>query len=189
MMLFDICARLLVGRRSIAFLSLMFMALCVSTVPLSGRAQADDQKTRLVIHNDGGEAMKCVILFGHWVTLDIAEVAPAKAVKVEIMRQAKDGGLYVPRFDGRHMMVERIACGRANRMWETSGDVPLLGLRATVVPSSESHCTLAARVVCTTPTKSTEVQGQLWRRAPDIRQHGPVLVGMMPIALADRRVG
>lgn len=184
MMLFDICTRTLVGRRMGVLLSLILMASFAFAVPQS--AQADDQKTRLVIHNDGGEALKCVILFGHWVTLDIAEVAPAKSVTVEIMRQAKDGGLYVPRFDGRHMMVERIACGRASQMWESSGDIPLLGLRATLVPASESHCTLGAHVTCTTPKKSAQVQGRLWQHAPDIRRHDPIQIGMILTMIAGR---
>jgi hypothetical protein len=183
MTLFATHARPLAGRRFVALVALICAALFAIAGLSSVQAQAEDQKTRLVIHNDGGEALKCVILFGHWVTLDIAEVAPAKAVTVEIMRQAKDGGLYVPRFDGRHMMVERIACGRASQMWESSGDIPLLGLRATLVPASESHCTLNVHVVCTVPEKSPEVQGGLWRRERGIGMDDPLPTVAVLVAL------
>ncbi|HVJ36115.1 MAG TPA: hypothetical protein VND94_23620 [Terriglobia bacterium] len=128
------------------------LALTMGFYLTSGAAQAaDDLKTTLVIRNDGSEPLKCMILFGHWVTLDIADIPAGGKGQVEIMRAAKDGALYVPRFDGRHMMVERIACGRATGWWESLGDIPLLGLRATAMPSSETHCRLQERAQCSEP--------------------------------------
>ncbi|HVJ42501.1 MAG TPA: hypothetical protein VM639_13440 [Dongiaceae bacterium] len=134
----------------------LMAALCLAvTVGLclvadAARA-ADDLKTTLVIRNDSGEPLKCMILFGHWVTLDIADIPAGGKGQVEIMRAAKDGALYVPRFDGRHMMVERIACGRVAAWWESLGDIPLLGLRASAKPSSETHCRLQDRAQCSEP--------------------------------------
>lgn len=112
---------------------------------------ADDLQTVLTIHNDSSEALKCVILFGHWVTQDIAEIAPKQAGPVNLMRSARDGALYVPRFDGRHMMVERIACGRPGSWWESLGDIQLLPLREKALPASATSCQIQQRVSCLMP--------------------------------------
>lgn len=124
--------------------------LCLAVVARTASA-ATDLKTTLSIRNDSSEPLKCVILYGHWITTDIAEIAPGKAQRVDIMRAAKDGALYIPRFDGRHMMIERIACGRVDSWWESSGDIPLLPLRETAEATSETHCRLAARANCSVP--------------------------------------
>jgi hypothetical protein len=112
---------------------------------------ADDLQTVLTIHNDSSEALKCVILFGHWVTQDIAEIAPKQSGPVPLMRAAKDGALYVPRFDGRHMMVERIACGRPAGWWESLGDIQLLPLREKAIRASETSCQMQQRASCLLP--------------------------------------
>ena len=112
---------------------------------------AVDLETSLTIRNDGGEPLKCVILFGHWVTSDIADIAPGQSRDVKIMRAVKDGALYMPRFDGRHMMIERIACGRTTGWWESIGDIPLLPLREKAEAASETYCKIGERAVCTVP--------------------------------------
>ncbi|MDY0884349.1 hypothetical protein ACFPL7_00825 [Dongia soli] len=126
-------------------------ALACLIAPLQPAFASADLQTSLTIRNDGGEALKCVILFGHWVTSDIADIAPGQTGEVKIMRAAKDGALYVPRFDGRPMMIERIACGRTAGWWESIGDVPLLPLREKAEAASETRCRLSDRAVCTTP--------------------------------------
>lgn len=119
--------------------------------PLKPAFATTDLATSLTIRNDGTEPLKCVILFGHWVTSDIADIAPGQSSDIRIMRAAKDGALYVPRFDGRHMMVERIACGRATGWWESIGDIPLLPLREKEVAASETRCSLGEHAVCSAP--------------------------------------
>lgn len=137
-----------IGRFMVAFCLALTASFCLA----SGAARAaDDLKTTLVIRNDSGEPLKCTILFGHWVTLDIADIPAGGKGQIEIMRATKDGALYVPRFDGRHMMVERIACGRVRAWWESLGDIPLLGLRATAKPFSETHCRLQDHAQCSEP--------------------------------------
>jgi len=127
-----------------------FIGFCQAA--LVGPALAgDDLKTTLSIRNDGTEPLKCVIIFGHWVTTDIAAIQPNQTSDVTIMRAIKDGALYVPRFDGRHMMVERIACGRVDSWWESIGDVPLLPLRETPQPATQTQCRLDQHAECTVP--------------------------------------
>lgn len=133
--------------RSLIVLS-AFLCLAIAARPAFA---ATDLKTVLSIRNDSGEPLKCVILYGHWITTDIAEIAPGSVQHVDIMRAAKDGALYIPRFDGRRMMIERIACGRVDSWWESSGDIPLLPLREAAEASSETRCRLAARADCSVP--------------------------------------
>ena len=131
-------------------LAFILLVLCL-IAPFKPAFAAADLQTRLTIRNDGDEPLKCVILFGHWVTSDIADIAPGRSGDVKIVRAAKDGALYVPRFDGRHMMIERIACGRTTGWWDSLGDVPLLTLREKAAAASETRCKLGARTICTAP--------------------------------------
>lgn len=131
-------------------LAFILLVLCL-IAPFKPAFAAADLQTRLTIRNDGDEPLKCVILFGHWVTSDIADIAPGRSGDVKIMRAAKDGALYVARFDGRHMMIERIACGRTTGWWDSLGDVPLLTLREKAAAASETRCKLGARTICTAP--------------------------------------
>ncbi|TXH38949.1 MAG: hypothetical protein E6Q98_01765 [Rhodospirillaceae bacterium] len=131
------------------------LLVCCLTAPVKPAFATADLQTSLTIRNDGGEPLKCVILFGHWVTSDIADIAPGRSGDVKIMRAAKDGALYVPRFDGRHMMIERIACGRTTGWWESIGDVPLLPLREKAEAASETRCKLGEHAVCTAPQPLT----------------------------------
>jgi len=136
---------------AVAFPCLQFFAGAVHA--------AEDVKTVLTIRNDSSEPLKCVILFGHWVTSDIADIAPGQGRQVDIMRASKDGALYVPRFDGRHMMIERIACGRVENWWESTGDIPLSLLREKAEPVTETHCQLGKRADCTVPARIDQKQG------------------------------
>ena len=142
-------------RRLCRLTTLAMALLCLAIVAGSASA-ATDLKTILSIRNDSGEPLKCVILYGHWITTDIPEIAPGKIQSVDIMRAMKDGALYIPRFDGRHMMIERIACGRVDSWWESSGDIPLLPLRETGVAMSETRCHLATRADCSTPQPASK---------------------------------
>lgn len=141
-----------------ALLAAAFLCLGSFAGPV---AAAEDIKTVLTIRNDSNEPLKCVILFGHWVTSDIADIAPGQSRQVDIMRAVKDGALYVPRSDGRPMMIERIACGRVNSWWESTGDIPLLLLRERAEVASETHCRLGKRAACTAPQSIDLNQGQL----------------------------
>jgi hypothetical protein len=129
--------------------------LCLASCAGSDVA-ATDLRTVLTIRNDSSEPLKCVILYGHWITTDIANIAPGQATGVDIMRAVKDGALYIPRFDGRHMMIERIACGRVDTWWESNGDIPLLPLREAAVAASETRCRLATRADCSVPQAAAQ---------------------------------
>lgn len=128
-------------------------------VALASAQAAEDQQVELSIVNSSQATMKCVVLFGHWVTQDLPLIASGGQVPVKLIRAAKDGALYIPRFDGRKMMVERIACGRAEAWWDTIGDVPLLPLREKAMERVKSACHLEQRAVCSAPVVLQNDQG------------------------------
>jgi hypothetical protein len=89
------------------------------------------------------------------VTIDVPVIPAGQATDVTMLRAAKDGALYMPRFDGRRMMIERIACGRVDQWWESLGDIPLLALHETAEAQMETLCTLAQRAICAPPHPSS----------------------------------
>jgi len=130
-------------------------ALCLALLlplaqlrPASQPAWAGDPAVELALGNDGGRPLRCMILFGHWITQDLGMIAPGGAAKVAMWRGQPAGALYIPRFDGRKMMIENIVCGDDAAWGETLGQVPLLPIRS----SGEGHftvaCRLAGRVAC-----------------------------------------
>ncbi len=133
------------------FLAVGAFVLGSFSAALASAQAAEDQQVELSIENSSQATMKCVVLFGHWVTQDLPLIAPGKEVPVKLTRATKDGALYIPRFDGRKMMVERIACGRAETWWDTIGDVPLLPLREKAMERVKSACHLEQRAVCSAP--------------------------------------
>lgn len=79
---------------------------------LAGCASAESD-VALVIENRGGEALRCLVVFGHWVTADVPVIEPGASATVVVQRDPAERSLYVPRpTDGRRMMVEELACDR-----------------------------------------------------------------------------
>jgi hypothetical protein len=65
----------------------------------------------VTVANKTERDLRCLLVFGHWVTMDVPVIAPGGAAAVDI-RRAADGALHVPRAgDGRPMMLEALHCG------------------------------------------------------------------------------
>jgi hypothetical protein len=95
----------------------------------AARTGAPDDPVTLRIANEGAQTLRCVVLFGHWVTRDLGTIDTGASRDLAMMRDPGDGSLYVRRDDGRKLMIENVVCG-ADRAWtETLGQVPLLPLR------------------------------------------------------------
>jgi hypothetical protein len=115
------------------------------------RASAPDDAVTLRIANDGAQALRCVLLFGHWVTLELGIIEAGASQALAMMRDAGDGSLYVLRDDGRELMIENVVCG-ADRSWtETFGQIPLLPVRASRERTFRTSCRIDERVNCTPP--------------------------------------
>lgn len=116
------------------------------------RADTADAAVTLRIANDGAEALRCVVLFGHWVTRELGMVEPGASHALAMTRDGGDGSLYVSRDDGRKLMIENVVCG-ADRAWmETLGQVPLLPLRARSVREWRTSCRIDDRLDCAPPS-------------------------------------
>lgn len=141
------------NRSLVGFVSMtmIIIAMAASFTSVVKAQSAEDRSIRLLIRNAASQPLKCVILFGHWVTLDVDIIAPGEQGAVTLQRAEKDGALYIPRFDGRKMMVERIACGRTDSWWETIGDVPLMPLREKGADHARTVCQSATRISCSSP--------------------------------------
>ena len=129
----------------------MASALTLSALPLHA-AESDAQPVTLSIANAGAEPMRCLILFAHWVTTEAGTIRPDGELEIAMFRQGRDGALFIPRADGRRMMIETIACGGAARWAETRGQIPLLPARAGRDAGYRTTCRLGGAVVCADPT-------------------------------------
>ncbi len=88
-----------------ALLAILMLALpgaaCAQEVSLIG----------VTIENQSSEALRCLLVFAHWTSMDLPLIAPGGRVAVELQR-APDRALFVPRRqDGRPMMLEALHCG------------------------------------------------------------------------------
>jgi hypothetical protein len=104
-------------------------ALLLAAVLAAGKAGAGDPGVDLSIRNAGPVALRCMILFGHWITRDIGPIAPGGGAEVAMWRGQPAGALYIPRFDGRKMMIENLVCGSDAAWAETYEQIPLAALR------------------------------------------------------------
>jgi hypothetical protein len=117
----------------------------------SSRADTPDAAVTLHIANDGAQALRCVLLFGHWVTLELGIIDAGGSHVLAMLRDAGDGSLYIARDDGRAMMIENVVCG-ADRAWtETLGQISLLPLRESREREFQTSCRIDDRLNCTPP--------------------------------------
>ncbi len=116
------------------------------------RAGGSDDAVTLHIGNDGAEVLRCVVLFGHWVSLDLGVVGAGASHALAMMRDSSDGSLYVARDDGRAMMIENVVCGADGAWAETLGQVPLLPVRSSGEQELRTSCRIDDRVTCTPPS-------------------------------------
>ena len=127
----------------------ILLALALST----GMARAADPAVALSIRNDGPVALRCMILFGHWITQDVGPIPPGASAQVAMWRGQPAGALYIPRFDGRKMMIENLICGSDAAWAETYDQIPIASLRAGAAARFATSCKPAAtvKIACTAP--------------------------------------
>src|SRR5262245_28104664 len=95
---------------------LVLSALLGSGRAEPARANSSDDVVALRIVNDGGQTLRCVVLFGHWVTLELGTINAGASRDLAMMRDPGDGSLYVLSDDRRKLMIENVVCG-ADRAW------------------------------------------------------------------------
>lgn len=111
----------------------------------------DEDAVTLSVANETREPLRCTVLFAHFVSKDVGIIAPRAEVSLSMVRQGNDGALWIPRADGRKMMIETIDCGAAALSAETRGQVPLLSVRASRHLRYHSACRRSGAVICTDP--------------------------------------
>ena len=116
--------------------------------PAAQAAGSDAQPVALSIVNEGAGPMRCLILFAHWVTTEGGTIRPNGKLSIAMFRQDSDGALFIPRADGRRMMIETIDCAVASRWAETRGQISLLPARAGRDARYRTRCRLSGAVVC-----------------------------------------
>lgn len=110
-----------------------------------------DESVVIAIYNDSNTELRCTILFGHWVEQKVGTIAPGASLDIAMQRQGSDGALFVPRYDGRKMMVENLVCGPLVDWWERRADIPLLALRGGSETRFATACSVSGRTRCTSP--------------------------------------
>jgi len=124
----------------------MLLAFVLSAAP----ARAGDPALTLSIRNTGEAPLRCLVLFGHWITQDVGPIAPGANATIAMWRGQPAGALYIPRFDGRKMMIENILCGGTSDWAETYDQIPLQLVRISAAGSFETSCRPAGKIACTT---------------------------------------
>jgi len=130
------------------------LILLLSALLLCGAARpaiAADPAVELVIANAGDQPLRCMILFGHWVTQDVGPIAAGGSATVSMWRGQPTGALYIPRFDGRKMMIENVICGGQTAWAESLDQIRLSPLRETAGNRFATSCTGAGHVSCSPP--------------------------------------
>ena len=100
-----------------------------------------DRDVTLRLTNSGAEPLRCSIVFGHWVYRELGTLAPGQTHNIAMIQAAKDGALYVNRFDGeRQMMIENLICGRMENWRDSRGQIDLASVRSTQVTGVVAQC-------------------------------------------------
>jgi hypothetical protein len=139
-------------RATIAACLLLLASMLMPGLSGGVLAEATDDSIALRIANVGTEPLRCVVLFGHWVSLDAGVIAPGASQSLTMMRRASDGSLYVARSDGRPMMIENVVCGTVGAWAETLGQIPLLAVRTSSERALSTPCKVDKRVICDQPS-------------------------------------
>ena len=133
-----------------ALLGLLVLPLFTASAPAS--------TVTLSIKNDDARALRCMVVFAHWVTSDFGPIASGKAATVAMTRGPQPGALHVARFDGRPMMIENIVCG-TEQDWSNSFDqLPLTQVREGATSTYQIECRAEPRVVCAPSPESSDDQ-------------------------------
>lgn len=128
------------------------IAGCAQTSGQGAPAKSADQAVTLHLTNGGAETLRCSIVFGHWVYRELGVFAAGQTRDVSMMQAAKDGALYVNRYDNeRQMMIENLLCGRPDNWHDSVGQVDLAVVRSTRVTRFSAQCAAPdgpGRVAC-----------------------------------------
>ena len=121
--------------------------LSILAVPLAA-GSASASTVMLSIKNDDRQALRCTVVFAHWVTVDVDPIASGETATVAMTRGPQPGALHIARFDGRPMMIENIVCG-TDRDWGASFEqLPLTHVRYSDTSTYQIACHAAPRIVC-----------------------------------------
>jgi hypothetical protein len=122
-----------------------------SPAPPAQAAGSDAQPVTLSIANEAAEPIRCQILFAQWVATEAGTIPSNGELSIAMFRQDSDGALWIPRVDGRRMMIEIIDCGAAAHWAETRGQISLLPARAGREARYRARCRLNGTVACDDP--------------------------------------
>ena len=104
-------------------------------------SDAQDRPVTLSLANAGAEALRCRLMFGHWVDRDLGVLAPGAATELDMTQASSDGALYVLRADGaRKMMIETIQCAQSGDWIANFGQVDFAPIRSERAEAIEASC-------------------------------------------------
>jgi hypothetical protein len=134
------------------------VAACLAVAAWPGNAAGEEHvaaepegfaPVAVAIRNDTGGTLRCVVVLAHFVTVDVAPLAPGQALTLALDRDAGSGALGYGSHAGQPMLVETILCGLDGRWAATRFDLPLTPIRSGDAESYVADCVAAEGVACT----------------------------------------
>ena len=117
--------------RKVLFATILTGAL---TAALATPAAAGEDETfetiQLQLRNAGTRPMRCVAILAHFVTRELAPVAPTQTLEIELRRWPESGELAYGYLGDKPMLLENLLCGHADDWASSYGDAPILEIRS-----------------------------------------------------------
>jgi len=125
---------------------LLPLLLLIACAPVA----AQPAPVALTLANGGDAALRCQVIYAHWVTGELPVLAPGGVARLQAQRDPATREIFVPREgDGRRLMVEEILCG-ADADWSaTLTHIDLEAVKRGAAAAFDLTCDLAGRVACT----------------------------------------
>lgn len=135
---------------------LMLTALAASLVLSSGAAAGEpggpSQPIDLRIENHSRQAIRCVAVLAHFVTRDLAPIAPGASLRTTLLREPATGTLAYGSHAAVPMMIENLLCGTVAAWTDSYSDAPLLAIRSDPDVVFQVACDDGPRLRCVLET-------------------------------------
>ncbi len=134
--------------RTRALLMMLAAGQVFAGVASAGEPGGPMQPIELRIENHGQQAIRCVAVLAHFVTRDLAPIAPGESLDSTLLRDPATGSLAYGSHGALPMMVENLLCGTVAAWTDSYTDAPLLPVRSDPARRFHVTCDSGTRLRC-----------------------------------------